>query len=117
MENNIITINPTEKMPTPGREMVEQDFESARQNLLSIIKNGQAAIEQLSLLADQSQNDKHYAALSALMKTVVDANEKLLDIQQKIRNVTRDTQSASKVINNNLIITTDQLHQMIKGNK
>lgn len=104
-------MNPT------GRDLVEDDFETARTNLLEIITNGQAAIVELSQLASQSQNDKYFAALSSLMKTVVDANEKLLDIQQKIRNVTKETRLEAKTINNNLIMTTEDLAKLLKASK
>ena len=112
--NQVTKYTAVQPMKSPGREMVEKDFETARDNLHEIIKNGQEAIAQLTLLAEQSQNDKYYTALSGLMKTIVDDNEKLLILQEKIRIVTKKEES--KVINNNLIITTDQLHELITNN-
>ncbi len=114
MTNDIIKTHVAQIYDAPGREMVEEDFEEARKNLHEIIRAGQESIAQLVALADQSQNDKYYAALSSLMKTVVDANEKLLVLQEKIRYITKKEES--KVINNNLIITTDELQQMITNN-
>jgi flagellar biosynthesis regulator FlbT len=106
--------NVVELHPQTGRDQVENDFETARANLLAIVEAGQISIESLAQLADQSQNDKYYLALAALMRTIVDANEKLLDIQKKIRNVTAETKEGAQTIHNNLIITTDELRKIIK---
>ena len=109
--------NVVELRPQTGRDQVECDFETARDNLLKIVEEGRAAIETLGQLCDQSQNDKYYLALAALMRTVTDANEKLLDIQRKIRIVTADTNEKAQTIHNNLIITTDDLRKMIKDSE
>ena len=99
----------------PGRERVEEDFEAARLNLLEIIETSRKAMDELALLAEQSQNDKYYAALSSLLKTYVDANERLLDIQEKIRLITKKEKMPGNVTNN-LIITTDELQALITNN-
>src|SRR6476659_2703385 len=95
---DVVKYNPLQpEYDAPGRGLVEDDFEAARKNLLEIIESGKESIAQLALLADQSQNDKYYAALSSLMKTVVDANEKHLKLQEDIRRITK--KEDSKVIN------------------
>ena len=111
---DVIKFNPVQKMKTPGREMVEEDFETARNNLLEIIEVSRKSMDELALLCEQSQNDKYYAALSTLLKTYVDANEKLLKLQGDVRFITK--KETDKVINNNLIITTDELQQLITNN-
>jgi len=96
-----------------GQEHVQNDFETARDNILEIAKTGQEAMIELLQLASASQSDKHYSALSSMMKTLLDANEKLLTIQKQIRELESSKTDQPKQINNNLILTTEQLREML----
>ena len=74
----------------PAREIInsdnitDEDFEYARDNLKSIIDNGTATIEELSSIASTSESPRAFEVLSALMKTIVDANKDLLELQSVI---------------------------------
>lgn len=100
-----------------SRKAVLKDFETARENLLEIIESGQQSIAELTQLCSQSQNDKYYAALSSLMKTVTDANEKLLTLQEKIREIENLVRNEPKQVTNQLILTTSELQKLIKNQK
>jgi hypothetical protein len=99
---------------TDNRLSVLKDFEAARENLLDIIKNGQDSIADLTALCSQAQNDKYYMALSSLMKTVTDANEKLLNLQEKIREIEKLSKNEPKHVTNQLIVTTAELQKLIQ---
>jgi hypothetical protein len=98
-------------------DSANKDFEFARANLYGVIENGQEALFKLAQIADASQHPRAFEVLSTLMKTIVDANKDLLDLQKKIRDIkdADDPQNEkAKTINNNLFVgSTAELQKMI----
>jgi len=99
----------------PSQHKVNDDFEFARQNLMDIIINANQSISELAQLAAQAQNDKYYVALANLYRTAADANEKLLDLQEKISRLNKleGNKPATQITHNNLIMTTEELRRLI----
>jgi len=64
-----------------------KDFEFARANLREIIEKGNISLENLSLLAERMQHPRAYEVLAKTIDSIVNANEKLLGLQEKIRNI------------------------------
>jgi hypothetical protein len=99
-------------------DSAKNDFEHARTNLYEIIQNGQEAIFRLQEIANQSQHPRAFEVLAKLMDSTVAANEKLLDLQAKIRTIeTADTpmnQKAQHVHNNLFVGSTAELQKMIQ---
>jgi hypothetical protein len=95
------------------------DFEMARANVYEVIQNGLTAIDKLSQIADQSQHPRAFEVLSGLMKTMLDANKDLLELQKKIReidNVDSPTNQEAKAVTNNLFVgSTAELQKMIEN--
>jgi hypothetical protein len=100
-------------------DSASEDFTFARANIREIVQNGADAITKLALIAEQSQNPRAFEVLAKLMDTVVNANEKLLEAQKKIReldkaDISRD-QSGKSVTNNNLFVgSTAELQRALK---
>src|SRR3990172_8861908 len=95
-----------------------EDFETARDNLLQIIKNGNEAIDDLIMLANQSQAARYYETLASHLKTMVEANRQLLELQVRIRDldaIDEKTGAPQQVQNNLFIGTSDDLLKIIKG--
>ena len=97
------------------------DFEMARLNLHTIINNGMSSLDNLSQIADQSQSARVYEVYSTLIKTLVDANKDLLELQKKIRDISSADApigSEAKTINNNLFVgSTSELQRVIENLK
>ncbi len=93
------------------------DFQVARNNIHNIIESGTQALDELLMIASQSQHPRAYEVISILIKTLIDANKDLLELQRKIRELSDNEQpiSGPRTINNNLIITTAQLTKMIEN--
>jgi len=70
-----------------------EDFDKSRSNLVEIIQKGHDALNDFSVLASQSGNYKDYEALSALMKTVIEANKSLMDLHQLNKRISEDKES------------------------
>jgi predicted HNH restriction endonuclease len=100
-------------------DSAKTDFEMARANVYEVIQNGLTAIDKLSQIADQSQHPRAFEVLSGLMKTMLDANKDLLELQKKIReidNVDSPTNQDAKAVTNNLFVgSTAELQKMIEN--
>lgn len=102
-------------------DSAKQDFEIARANIHNMIDNGTEAIAKLAQIADSSQHPRAFEVLAKLMDTLLVANEKLLDLQTKIREIdAADTPSneQAKTINNNLFVgSTAELQKVLQDMK
>lgn len=102
-------------------DSAKQDFEIARANIHTMIENGQDAMVKLAQIAESSQHPRAFEVLAKLMDTMLVANEKLLDLQTKIRDIsTSDSpiNDKAKTINNNLFVgSTAELQKVLKDMK
>lgn len=97
----------------------KNDFEAARANLYEAIQTGQEAMDKLLEIASQSQHPRAFEVLAKLIDTNVAANEKLLQLQSKIREIDAADAPMSdraQTINNNLFVgSTAELQKMIQN--
>lgn len=123
---NLTPIDHTSKIVTDmianaHDDSAKEDFERARANIHNMIENGQEAMVKLAQIADSSQHPRAFEVLAKLMDTMLTANEKLLDLQSKIREIdTADSpmNEKAKTINNNLFVgSTAELQKVLKDMK
>lgn len=97
------------------------DFETARANIHNMLENGNDAMHKLAQIADSSQHPRAFEVLAKLMDTMLNANQKLLELQTKIREIgTSDTpiNDKAKTINNNLFVgSTAELQKVLQDMK
>jgi Terminase DNA packaging enzyme len=97
------------------------DFNMARSNIYEIIQNGSSAMDALLQVAQQSQHPRAYEVLSTLMNTMITANQKLLDLQQQVREIQAadepHNENARSVTNNLFVGSTAELQKMIENAK
>lgn len=102
-------------------DSAKEDFERARANIHNMIENGQEAMVKLAQIADSSQHPRAFEVLAKLMDTMLQANEKLLDLQTKIREIDAadsPINEKAKTINNNLFVgSTAELQKVLKDMK
>jgi uncharacterized protein YsxB (DUF464 family) len=102
-------------------DSAKNDFELARANIHEVIQNGLSAIDKLSQIADQSQHPRAFEVLSTLMKTMLDANKDLLELQKKIREIDAadapSNEQAQQVTNNLFVGSTADLQKVIQDMK
>ena len=104
------------------KETALSDFELARGNIHSVVQTALSSIEDLSAFAKQSQQARDFEVLANLINTTVTASEKLLAIQEKIRDIKKmdgeTVGSKPQTINNNLFVgSTSDLQKMIEDMK
>ena len=99
-------------------EDIKRDYEYTRGNLYSIIEKGQEAIDGILELAQESEMPRAYEVAGQLIKNVADATDKLLTLQQKLKDVQeeKDTKGPTTVNNALFVGSTAELQKLLKNN-
>ena len=99
-------------------EDIKRDYEYTRGNLYSIIEKGQEAIDGILELAQESEMPRAYEVAGQLIKNVADATDKLLTLQQKLKDVQEEKESKGPTtVNNALFVgSTAELQKLLKNN-
>ena len=97
---------------------IKKDYEYTRGNLYSIIEKGQEAIDGILELAQESEMPRAYEVAGQLIKNVADATDKLLTLQQKLKDVQeeKDTKGPTTVNNALFVGSTAELQKLLKNN-
>ena len=96
---------------------IDADYQYARDNLRSMINCAQQSIEDLSSIASTSESPRAYEVLSTLIKTIVDANKDLLELQRKVQLLKQEGDSKPQNVTNALFVgSTSELQKLIKQN-
>jgi len=95
---------------------VERDYEYTRGNLYSIIEKGQEAINGILEVAQESDMPRAYEVAGQLIKSVSDATDKLMTLQQKLKDVNKEEESKGPTtVNNALFVgSTADLQKLLK---
>ena len=81
------------------------DYEYTRGNLYSLIEKGQEAINGILELAQEGQQPRSYEVVGQLIKSVGDVSDKLIDLQQKMKDLNKeDEKSSPTTVNNALFV-------------
>ena len=95
---------------------IKKDYDYTRGNLYSIIEKGQEAIDGILELAQESEMPRAYEVAGQLIKNVADATDKLLTLQQKLKDVTEEKENKGPTtVNNALFVgSTAELQKLLK---
>ena len=92
-----------------------KDYEYTRGNLYSLIEKGQEAINGILELAQEGQQPRSYEVVGQLIKSVGDVSDKLLDLQQKMKDLNKEDKSSPTTVNNALFVgSTAELQKLLK---
>ena len=91
------------------------DYEYTRGNLYSLIEKGQEALDSILEVAQEGQQPRAYEVVSQLLKNVGDTTDKLMDLQQKKKELTKDDNKSPTTVNNSLFVgSTSDLSKLLK---
>ena len=107
--------NKIEKVSSQSED-IKKDYEYTRGNLYSIIEKGQEAIDGILELAQESETPRAYEVAGQLIKNVADATDKLLTLQQKLKDVNEEKENKGPTtVNNALFVgSTAELQKLLK---
>ena len=98
---------------------VETDTALARKNIKSLLDKGNGAIDNLLLVAQESEHPRAYEVAANFIKTLSDLNKDLLEIQKQKQNL-RPQQTTNQSINVEKAVfvgSTAELLKQIRENK
>ena len=96
---------------------IKKDYDYTRGNLYSIIEKGQEAINGILELAQESEMPRAYEVAGQLIKNVADATDKLMTLQQKLKDVNEEqTKGPTNVTNALFVGSTAELQKLLKDN-
>jgi len=91
------------------------DYEYTRGNLYSLIEKGQEAINGILELAEEGQQPRSYEVVGQLIKSVGDVTDKLIDLQQKMKDLNKEEKNTPTTVNNALFVgSTAELQKLLK---
>ena len=95
---------------------VKKDYDYTRGQLYDVIEKGQEALSGILDVANNTDHPRAYEVAGQLVKSVSDAAEKLVALQQKMQDLQEGPKSKQKVTNNNALFvgSTAELSKLIK---
>jgi len=69
---------------------IEADYNLSRRTFRSLIDKGNAAMENLTDLAKESESPRAYEVLATMMRTIADTTKDLYDLQKKTKDLKDD---------------------------
>ena len=105
-----------EKPDRLTKDDITRDYEYTRGQLYSIIEKGQEAINGILEVAQESDMPRAYEVAGQLIKSVSDATDKLMTLQQKLKDVNKEEESKGPTtVNNALFVgSTADLQKLLK---
>lgn len=103
-------------------ENVEKDYDQARANLKAFLDTGKSALETALKIVEDTEHPQAVAAFSALLKSLTDANDRMMSINHSRKNYYkkehyRDTPEVppdgGSVTNNYFLGTTTELQKKL----
>ena len=92
------------------------DYEYTRGNLYSLIEKGQEALDSIMEVAQEGQQPRAFEVVSQLIKNVADTTDKLVDLQQKMKNLEAEDPKGPSTVNNALFVgSTAELQKLLKS--
>ena len=109
-------VSTTQVIPSSDN-VVETDYEAARNNLHLLLFQGQDALMGALEVAKQSEHPRAFEVVGNLMKQLADVNQQLMDIHKQKQKLDEPGKESGKVTNNNAIFvgSTAELTKMIKN--
>jgi hypothetical protein len=96
---------------------VEADTEVARENIKELIQKGHRAVDELAVIARDSQHPRAYEVMAGLIKNMSDLNKDLLQLQKQKKElmVSTENKNGEVNVNNALFVgSTAELMKLLK---
>lgn len=96
----------------------EQDYEYSRDTYYDLIEKGRESLELMIEVARESEHPRAFEVLSGMIKGIADVNDKLMDLNKKQKELTKEDKPAETTTNNNLFVgSTTELQRMLLGDE
>ena len=96
---------------------LKKDYEIVRENFHELIEKGKNAVDDILAIARESEKGRDFEVAATLLKNVLDANEQMISLHKKIREIANYKQESAEktTINNALFVgSTTELSKLVK---
>ena len=115
-EEENLTAKKESKTVEKDKKDSTRDYEYTRGNLYSLIEKGQEALDSIMEVAQEGQQPRAFEVVSQLIKNVADTTDKLVDLQQKMKNLEAEDPKGPSTVNNALFVgSTAELQKLLKS--
>ena len=115
-EEENLTAKNESKTVEKDKKASTRDYEYTRGNLYSLIEKGQEALDSIMEVAQEGQQPRAFEVVSQLIKNVADTTDKLVDLQQKMKNLEAEDPKGPSTVNNALFVgSTAELQKLLKS--
>ena len=98
---------------------IATDYEYSRETYYDLIEKGRESLELMIEVARESEHPRAFEVLSGMIKGISDVNDKLMDLNKKQKEITKEDTPSSEggaTTNNNLFVgSTTELQRMLLG--
>ena len=110
-------VSKEEKTAEQLQKDLMKDYEDSRKRLKEVVDKGAGAIDDILAIARESEHPRAFEVAATMIKTVADANEKLLAMQKQMKELTGKKESGSLNVGKAAIFvgSTAELSKMIKN--
>ena len=117
LQKHVEKVKPTLKKTET--QDVKQDYEISRAALHSLVMKGQEAVDGILEVAQASDHPRAYEVAATTIKNVADTADKLIDLQNKMKELdAEDQKNAPSTVNNTMFVgSTADLQKMLKQQK
>jgi hypothetical protein len=96
------------------------DYEFARKSVTNVVLDMEDKLQEVGLLAEQSQQPRAYEVYAIIAKAILDGNKDLLELGKRYKELKKgepkQDQSSISTTNNNLFLTTGALNELLEKN-
>lgn len=101
-------------------ENIDYDYDKTRNNLHSLLAQGQSALMHAIEVAKASENPRAFEVVGGLMKQLADINHQLLDLSEKRQKMSapkKNDPAGNQITNNNAFFvgSTTELNKMLNN--
>ena len=114
---------PAESKPRPPVEFenlekdLKNDYEKTRENLDELVEKGKQAFDDILSIARESERGRDFEVAATLLKTVLEANEKVIDLHKKVREISnykQQSENGTTIKNAVFVGSTTELAKMVR---
>ena len=116
LKKHVEKVKPSlKKSETPD---VQQDYEISRAQLHNLVMKGQEAVDGILDVARASDHPRAYEVAATTIKAVGDVTDKLIDLQQKMKDLDKEEKRGPTNVTNAMFVgSTSDLQKMLKKQK
>lgn len=100
-------------------EKVKSDYDYSRDTYYELLEKGKTSLDLMIEVARESEHPRAFEVLSNMVKNLADVNDKLMDLNIKNKDISKeDKEEVKQITNNNVFLgSTADLQRLLQDEK